>query len=64
MLKILFSFYQLLIIGPDGSKLDRISPWATYVKNFDKNIVYDQVFYNPPSVFCKNTLLNSLEIWI
>uniref|UniRef100_A0A5K3EQB0 1,4-alpha-glucan branching enzyme n=1 Tax=Mesocestoides corti TaxID=53468 RepID=A0A5K3EQB0_MESCO len=30
-----------MVIGPDGAKHDRISPWATYVKNFDKNIVYD-----------------------
>ncbi|KAM7535939.1 hypothetical protein Aperf_G00000097198 [Anoplocephala perfoliata] len=40
---------KLLIIGPDGSKLDRLSPWATYVKTFGKSIIYDQVFYNPPS---------------
>uniref|UniRef100_A0A5K3EQ55 1,4-alpha-glucan branching enzyme n=1 Tax=Mesocestoides corti TaxID=53468 RepID=A0A5K3EQ55_MESCO len=40
---------KLMVIGPDGAKHDRISPWATYVKNFDKNIVYDHVFYNPPS---------------
>ncbi|VDM16166.1 unnamed protein product [Hydatigera taeniaeformis] len=40
---------KLLVIGPDGAKHDRLSPWASYVKNFDKNIIYDQVFYNPPS---------------
>nr|CDS27499.1 expressed protein [Hymenolepis microstoma] len=40
---------KLLIIGPGGVKFDRLSPWATFVKNFDKNIIYDQVFYNPPS---------------
>jgi len=39
---------KLLVVGPDGQKHDRLSPWATYVKSFGDNIIYDQVFYNPP----------------
>nr|VZI28484.1 unnamed protein product [Spirometra erinaceieuropaei] len=30
-------------------RLEYGNPWASYVKNFGDNIIYDHVFYNPPA---------------
>ncbi|RTG80921.1 1,4-alpha-glucan branching enzyme [Schistosoma bovis] len=38
---------KLLVVAQDGRRLDRLSPWAPYVKCFEGNIIYDQLLYNP-----------------
>ncbi|VDP30578.1 unnamed protein product [Schistosoma margrebowiei] len=38
---------KLLVVAHDGRRLDRLSPWAPYVKCFEGNIIYDQLLYNP-----------------
>ncbi|VDQ04417.1 unnamed protein product [Trichobilharzia regenti] len=42
---------KLLVVAHDGRRLDRLSPWAPYVKCFEGNIVYDQLLYNPPEKY-------------
>ena len=41
---------QLVIETEDGQALDRIDPWAKYVTQEEKAVVYDQRFWNPPQV--------------
>lgn len=42
---------KLLIVAQDGRRLDRLSPWASYVKCVGQNIIYDQLLYNPPEKY-------------
>ncbi|KAK9758580.1 Alpha amylase, C-terminal all-beta domain [Popillia japonica] len=41
---------KIVIIAPNGSKEDRLSPWATYVVEPPKSegTIYKQKFWNPP----------------
>ncbi|KAK2165424.1 hypothetical protein LSH36_50g00000 [Paralvinella palmiformis] len=41
------SVVKLLIEGKDGKEFDRLSPWASYVTQTHKAIVYDQRLWNP-----------------
>lgn len=41
------SIIKLVILTPDGKMLDRLSPWATYVKRPKDSVVYDQLLWNP-----------------
>ena len=40
---------QLIVVDKDGSQLDRLSPWATYVTVSDRSVAYDQRMWNPPA---------------
>ncbi|KAF8769861.1 1 like protein [Argiope bruennichi] len=39
---------KLVILTPNGKMEDRLSPWATYVVQPEKAVLYDQRFWNPP----------------
>nr|XP_002131559.1 1,4-alpha-glucan-branching enzyme [Ciona intestinalis] len=39
---------MLIIQTHDDQYLERISPWATYVKQFDNHGTYKWIFWNPP----------------
>ncbi|XP_053552568.1 1,4-alpha-glucan-branching enzyme, partial [Bombina bombina] len=38
---------KVIVTGPNGETLYRISPWAKYVTQFEKNVVYDWVHWEP-----------------
>ncbi|CAK9289891.1 unnamed protein product [Gordionus sp. m RMFG-2023] len=42
------SALKLVVEDHHGHMLDRLSPWATYVKPPSNSIVFEQVFWNPP----------------
>ena len=46
----LVKFIQLRVVDKDGNHLDRLSPWANYVTQHEKNVIFDQRFWNPPEV--------------
>ncbi|PAA81261.1 hypothetical protein BOX15_Mlig003792g2, partial [Macrostomum lignano] len=52
------SVIKLLIIGPQGQRLDRLSPWAPYVtrppKGAPSGTVYEQRLWNPPKPYKLN----------
>ena len=38
----------MVVIAENGDHLDRLSPWAQYVTQYEKAVTYDQRFWNPP----------------
>ncbi|KAG1697916.1 1,4-alpha-glucan-branching enzyme [Nymphon striatum] len=39
---------KIVILTKEGNMVDRLSPWATYVVRAKNDIVWEQLFYNPP----------------
>ncbi|KAL3319456.1 1,4-alpha-glucan branching enzyme [Cichlidogyrus casuarinus] len=42
---------KLIVVGPDGHRYDRISPWTRYAKPYQDAATYDQIMWNPPKPY-------------
>ena len=56
--------FQLVVLDKDGKHLDRLSPWAHYVTQPEKAIIYDQRFWSPPDDQVDYRFLRVLELVI
>ena len=45
------------MVNQEGVFADKLSPWASYVTRYEKNVTFDHTFWNPPQVLaCLNIM--------
>uniref|UniRef100_A0A915L7E3 Glycosyl hydrolase family 13 catalytic domain-containing protein n=1 Tax=Romanomermis culicivorax TaxID=13658 RepID=A0A915L7E3_ROMCU len=40
-----------VVVKKGDNEYDKLSPWATYVNRTKENVIYHQIFYNPPNPY-------------